>query len=594
MPLFVTSILTAADFLAYGLQSLFSSTSTGTNASTTEVKTPYSDTKPGQVAGASKTTLPDLELFRAALADLSKVAIVNSAGNLEFTYGQLLHDAVELRRQLGVVDIAGARVAFLIPRSYEYAVVQWATWAAGGIAVPLCDAHPPPELEYVITDSQAAIIVIHKSFAAKFTSIKEKLPQLRWIELEDYAVKPLSEVTAVYRTSKFDDERGALLVYTSGTTGKPKGCLTTHNNVKHQVLSLVQAWKWTKNDRILHVLPLHHIHGIINVSAWAKQELLGVVSGFTSSVLCSMQLKQVTTATVFILQVLTCSLWSGATVEMEPKFDAKAIWQRWKSQQNLTLFMAVPTIYAKLTQAYHKFSDSEKKECTAACKQFRLMVSGSAALPEQQFQEWEVISGHKLLERFGMTEIGMGISNPLEGVRRPGCVGLPLPYVSIKIISDEDKDVTTTANQPGMLYVRGPIVFKEYWGRPEATASSFKEIDGQKYFITGDYAQMTNDGVYKIMGRASSDIIKTGGYKVSALEIEHEILNHPDVQECAVVGVPNAEWGEQVVAVVVLKQGTKPFELKEFRDWLKPKIATYKIPAQLKFVNELPRNVMLK
>ncbi|TPX41592.1 hypothetical protein SeMB42_g05504 [Synchytrium endobioticum] len=475
------------------------------------------------------------DLFKAATQNQSKAAIVNPNGNT-FTYGD--------------------RVAFLCPRSYEYVVAQWSSWMSGGIAVPLCDTHPSPELEYTINDSGASVVIVHKSLERIYKHIRPKFPLLQWKEVDDYAVEPPREFVN-YDTVPFDGNNGALIVYTSGTTGQPKGCLTTHNNLEHQVLALIMAWKWTKDDKILHCLPLHHVHGI--------------------------------------MAALTCALYSGATVEFVSKFEANAVWKRWRApQRDLTLFMAVPTMYSKLTEAWRRSSEDDKKACVEACHQFRLMVSGSAALPVKQFEDWETISGHQLLERYGMSETGLVLSNPLNGVRRPGCVGTPLPFVDLKVVDDDGHDVTECPDVPGMLHLAGPMIYKEYWGRPDATRQSFRGIGGKPYFITGDIVQLTNDGVYRIMGRARSDIIKTGGYKVSALEVEQEILTVPGVSDVAVFAVPDEQWGDQVTALLVLKPGMRPFDLSWFRNYLKPRIASYKIPSQIKFIDELPRNAMLK
>ncbi len=301
--------------------------------------------------------------------------------------------------------------------------------------------------------------------------------------------------------------------------------MSTHANIEAQVLSMIQPWGWTEKDHILHVLPLHHVHGIVNV--------------------------------------LACPLWAGALCEMMEKFDSKAVWQRFVKGDGLTLFMAVPTIYgthqdrsltgyvARLIQEYEHMSPAEQREATEACKRLRLMVSGSAALPESIMKRWEQISGHILLERYGMTEIGMALSNPLHGARLPGTVGFPLPGVTVRIVDEKTgREVDTTKGEAGELRVKGPAVFKEYWKKPKATSETFDE---EGWFKTGDVATVLN-GYYKILGRASVDIIKSGGYKISALDIERELLEHPDISECAVVGVEDEEWGQKIVAIVVQKK----------------------------------------
>jgi malonyl-CoA/methylmalonyl-CoA synthetase len=344
-----------------------------------------------------------------------------------------------------------------------------------------------------------------------------------------------------------DFDRRALILYTSGTTGKPKGVVTTHQNIQAQVTSLISAWGWTSEDRILHVLPLHHIHGIINV--------------------------------------LTCALWAGAECHILPKFDAQEVWNR-IVEGNLTLFMAVPTIYVKLIAAWETASEDRQRAMSDACAQMRLMVSGSAALPVQVLKKWKDISGHFLLERYGMTEIGMALSNPLDGQRLPGYVGKPLPQVEVRLV-DESGDLVSPGT-PGEIQVKGPGVFLEYWQKPEATAKAFR--DG--WFCTGDLAVVEN-GNYRILGRISVDIIKTGGYKVSALEIEEVLRTHPDIQECAVVGIADEEWGERICAALVLSAGSS-LTLETLRIWAKERLAVYKIPTKIVALEDLPRNAMGK
>ena len=232
---------------------------------------------------------------------------------------------------------------------------------------------------------------------------------------------------------------------------------------------------------------------------------------------------------------------------MLPRFDANAVWER-IAHGGVTLFMAVPTIYVKLIAAWDAASPERRAALSQACAKLRLMVSGSAALPVSTLERWKEISGHTLLERYGMTEIGMALSNPLRGERVPGSVGTPLPSVEVQLVGENGKPVAP--GTPGEIEVRGPSVFAEYWGKPDATRDAFR--DG--WFRTGDTAVVEN-GVYRILGRTNIDILKTGGHKVSALEIEEALREHPAVAECAVVGVPDPEWGERVAAAVVLKDG---------------------------------------
>jgi malonyl-CoA/methylmalonyl-CoA synthetase len=269
-----------------------------------------------------------------------------------------------------------------------------------------------------------------------------------------------------------------------------------------------------------------------------------------------------------------------------PKFDANEVWHRF-IQNDYTLFMAVPTVYVRLINAWEKASSQEKEKMASACSKFRLMVSGSAALPVSVFERWQSITGQTFLERYGMTEIGMGISNPLHGHRRPGYVGMPLPGVDIRLMGEGGNEITEE-DISGEIQIKGDNVFLEYWRRPEATKEAFQGV----WFVSGDVAIVEN-GYYRILGRNSVDIIKTGGYKVSALEIEEVLRTHPDIKECAVVGVEDAEWGERVCAAAVLKENAS-LTIEELRGWAKRQIAVYKVPSRLLVLDDLPRNAMGK
>ena len=340
-----------------------------------------------------------------------------------------------------------------------------------------------------------------------------------------------------------------MIVYTSGTTGKPKGVVSTHANLEAQITALIEAWEWGAADRILLVLPLHHVHGIVNV--------------------------------------VSCALWAGAVCEVLPRFDPEETWRRIAAGR-LTLFMAVPTIYQRLIGAWKAADPASRERMTAGCRRMRLMVSGSAALPVSVLEEWREISGHTLLERYGMTELGMALSNPLHGERRPGFVGTPLPRVEVRLVDESGREVPE--GMPGQIEVRGPNVFLEYWNDPESTKGAFTD---EGWFKTGDLAERSGDGVYRILGRKSVDIIKSGGYKISALEIEEALRVHPDIEECAVVGLPDEEWGERVCAAVVAR-GERILSTESLREWCRERLAPYKIPSLVITLAELPRNNMGK
>ncbi len=482
-----------------------------------------------------------IPIIEQSIGFLKNIAIVDSNGS--YTYEFLLEEAKKVASALLAEqqDLDEARVAFLILPNFDYVKIQWGIWLSGGIAVPLCPSHPLGELEYVIDHSGANILIIGEEFEEKLKGIVEK-KHFKTIRTEDFkysSIRPLPDI-AIHR-------RGMML-YTSGTTSAPKGVVSTHENITVQTKCLVDFWGWQSTDYILQALPLHHTHGIINV-------------------LCS-------------------ALWSGATCEMLPRFDPKVIWEKWK-QGPSTLYMGVPTNYAKLVNSWNNASSDEQKTMSNACKKLRLMVSGSAALPVSLFETWKSISGHACLERYGMTEIGMALSNPLYGERRPGFVGLPLPEVSIRLVNDQKEEIKAEKT-PGEIQVKGKNVFLEYWKNADATEKSFQ--DG--WFCTGDIAVL-EDSYYRILGRTSVDIIKSGGYKISALEIESVLLTHPLIAECAVVGIEDSEWGERVTATVVL-QPNQSLSLQELRHWSRDHLAPYKIPSRLEIFGELPRNVMGK
>jgi len=477
-----------------------------------------------------------LPLVARAQLHGERTAIVDSQGS--FTYSDLLDASSRVATALlaGNADLHEERVAFLVTPGFPWVAAQWGIWRAGGVAVPLPLNSPKPELEYFIDDAAASTLLFDSPAAA----VLGPIAAARGIR-----ALPCEQLTAFQPTGlpEISNERRAMILYTSGTTSWPKGAVTTHANITAQIMSLVEAWEWSADDCVLLCLPLHHVHGIINV--------------------------------------VSCALWSGATCQMLPRFDANAVWDC-IARGHLTLFMAVPTVYAKLIAAWDAAPPERRAALTKACAKLRLMVSGSAALPVSTLRRWKEISGHTLLERYGMTEIGMALSNPLRGERVPGSVGTPLPRVEVQLVGENGKPVALGTQ--GEIEVRGSGVFLEYWGSPDATRNAFR--DG--WFRTGDTAVIEN-GVYRILGRTNVDILKTGGHKVSALEIEEALREHPAVAECAVVGVPDPEWGERVAAAVVLNDGDA-LDLSSLRAWAKESLAAHKLPSRLLVLDALPRN----
>jgi malonyl-CoA/methylmalonyl-CoA synthetase len=485
-----------------------------------------------------------LELIKRAGTFANRIAIIS--GGKQFTYRQLLDDSAAAAGALlgGAADLDEARVAFLVPPSYDYVRCQWGIWRAGGVAVPLCTAHPLPALRYVLEDTRADTLILHPDYGELLAATAKELG-IRVLRLSDLAASPAPSTLIAPATAP---QRRAQILYTSGTTSLPKGVVTTHANIEFQVKTLVEAWEWNTDDHILNILPLHHVHGIINV--------------------------------------LSCALWSGARCEFLPKFDAGTVWEKLSGGQ-LTRFMAVPTIYYKLIAHWEKASEPDQVRLSAGARQLNLMVSGSAALPVPTLERWRELTGQTLLERYGMTEIGMGLSNSFRGERRPGHVGLPLPGVEMRL-ADADGNTILAANVPGEIQIKGPSVFVEYWQKPEATAKAFTEDD---WFRTGDIAEL-NNGLYRILGRDSVDIIKSGGYKISALEIEAVLLRHELVDQCAIVGIPDPEWGEVVSAAVVSPQ--KDVDFTALTAWLKERIPAYRLPRRWLQLGELPSNTIGK
>jgi malonyl-CoA/methylmalonyl-CoA synthetase len=336
------------------------------------------------------------------------------------------------------------------------------------------------------------------------------------------------------------------MIYTSGTTGRPKGAVHTLGSLGAMVEGMIEAWGWTPDDRTLLVLPLNHVHGLVNVTLTA--------------------------------------LAVGATCEAPGGFDASDVWER-LATGDITVFMAVPTVYARLTAAWEAADGDMRHRWSTGAAGLRLMVSGSAALPVSTLDRWRELTGHTLLERYGMTELGMVLSNTLQR-RVPGHVGEPMPGVEVRVVEEAGADVTD--GEPGELLVRGPQVFAGYWQRPDATADAF--VDG--WFRTGDVAVHEPEG-YRLLGRSSVDIIKTGGEKVSALEIEEVFRTHPDVADCAVVGLLDDEWGQRVAIALIAEPGSDP-DPDVLREWGKQQLAAAKVPTRFTVVDELPRNALGK
>ncbi|KAM5263778.1 malonate--CoA ligase ACSF3, mitochondrial [Ctenodactylus gundi] len=517
-------------------------------------------------------------VFTRALTFGDRIAIIDQNGHHTYRdlYYRSLCLAQEICRLRGCVDrdLREERISFLCSNDVSYVVAQWASWMSGGIAVPLYRKHPGAQLEYFIQDSQSSMVLAGQEYSELLSPVVKKLgvPLLPLTSAVCHGTA--EELADEYMQEREWRDRGAMIFYTSGTTGRPKGVLSTHRNIAAVVTGLVHTWAWTKDDVILHVLPLHHVHGVINK--------------------------------------LLCPLWVGATCVMLPEFNAQQVWEKFLSSEapRVNVFMAVPTIYSKLMEYYDQhFTQPHVQDFVrAVCEEkIRLMVSGSAALPVPLLEKWKGATGHILLERYGMTEVGMALSSPLAGARLPGSVGTPLPGVEVRIVSENphregcpyvvhaEGDEQGTKVTPGFeekegeLLIRGPSVFREYWDKPVETKSAFTS-DG--WFKTGDTA-VFKDSNYWIRGRTSMDIIKTGGYKVSALEVERHLLAHPSIADVAVIGVPDVTWGQRVTAVVALREGYS-LSHRDLKEWARHVLAPYAVPSELLLVEEVPRNQMGK
>jgi malonyl-CoA/methylmalonyl-CoA synthetase len=390
----------------------------------------------------------------------------------------------------------GERVAIDCPPGAGFVAAFFGILRAGGCAIVLSPQHPKAERDYFLADAHVRTV--------------------------------LSGDEPRTGTGPFSFDSDVLQLYTSGTTGKPKGAVHTDSSLGAQMEILHGAWKLSAKDTLLHVLPLHHMHG-----------------------LC-----------IALLPMLT----AGGCTRMLPKFDAHGTWD---AMADATVFMAVPTIYGKLLAAFDAATECERARWKENARRLRLATSGSAALPVGLAERWRTIAGDIPLERFGMTEIGVGCSNPLEGLRKPGSVGRAL--METRVIGGE-------------LQVRGPGLFSRYFERPEATREAFD--DG--WFKTGDTVSEEGDGTFRILGRTSVDILKSGGYKLSALEIEEVLREHPAIAEVAVVGMPDETWGERVVACIIPK-GAAP-SAEDVRAFAKERMASYKVPKDVIVMEDFPRS----
>lgn len=471
-----------------------------------------------------------------------------------YTYGQLDGEICLRAAMLNRLGIKkGDRVAIQLDKCMEFLFLHFAVLSLGAVTLPLNSDYKPEELEYFLTDSESALFITDSAkyraaggllggIAGLRILLTDSGPEEGVITLQNELAKGAGDFVRPYPTEAGDT---AMICYTSGTTGRSKGAMITHMNLLSNIDALHGIWGWSDSDVLLHVLPLFHVHGL-NVAS------LG-------------------------------SLYAGATMIMHEKFEPG---RAWKSlvEEGCTVFMAVPTIYQRLM---NEWDAADPKPDLSG---MRLFVSGSAPLSGNLFERFEKATGMRILERYGMTETGMNTSNTLDPAGRVAkSVGYPLPGTTIMIAADNGGPVVP--GEVGEVWIKGPNVFKGYWNMPEKTAESF--ADG--WFKSGDlgYADPADGGRIYLVGRGK-ELIITGGYNVYPKEIESIIENHPSVKEVAVIGIPDEDFGEKVVAVVALNDGAPAPPAGELAAMCKAKLAGYKCPKQIHFVDALPRNAMGK
>ncbi|KAK2767712.1 hypothetical protein FQN54_003870 [Arachnomyces sp. PD_36] len=567
-------------------------------------------TAPSCIRWAS--SLPNRPLFRALRDhDPSKTAVIHSLSGRTFTYGNLLAEVIRAKDRLAETTtasgkpLAGERVAFLVENSFDYVVTLLSILANDAIALPLSPSFPASELKYILDNSEALALLATGKYKSKAQQVLDtglaKEPVLHIHE----KVKTGGDYTESIGFHDVQAPKGGMMLYTSGTTNRPKGVLLPDSALTAQAQSLIQAWAYKPEDRVLHLLPLHHIHGTINA--------------------------------------ILAPLFVGSSIEFMFPFNTDAVWNRLaapflasgsQSKKNVTFLTAVPTIYTRLLSSLKDLPPPTQEAVKQAIspQNLRLNISGSAALPTPVKESWKNLSGgNVLLERYGMTEVGMALSCGLDFVDRvDGSVGWPLPSVEVRLVDTEKNEVIRHGEEidkdgrerVGEIQLRGPTIFKEYWRNEKATREEFVESGDGKgpWFKTGDVAVRRNvDGagqnpeqewargpMYFIQGRKSVDIIKSGGEKVSALEVERELLSLPQISEAAVVALPSEQWGQKVAAILVLNKEAlpspsteakrkKPWSVLDMRRALKDKLAAYKIPSEMKILEGgLPKNAMGK
>ncbi len=434
----------------------------------------------------------------------------------------------------------GQRVALFLDNCPDFLIAYLGTHLAGGVVVLVNSQYRQVELRHILTDAGVRVCLTDSERLPELERLRQDLPELEKILVVGENLSEFLAGAGDYTPHLPEGEALAVIAYTSGTTGRSKGAMLLQRNLMANINAVIAAWHWTENDRLLLTLPLFHTHGLM-VGAH------GV-------------------------------LVSGGSMELKRRFVASEVYAALVSEP-ITMFFGVPTMYGRLlAEAEHQKERPHP---------LRLYVSGSAPLSPQTFEEFQKVFGQNILERYGMTETIMNLTNPYEGERRPGTVGLPFPGQEARVVHVRTREPLPPQTD-GEIEVRGPNVFKGYWNRPEATAESF---DPEGWFRTGDLGQVSADGYYTINGRAK-ELIISGGYNVYPREVEEVLHNCPGVAEVAVLGLPDSDLGEQVVAVIVPAHPT--LTAQAVVDFCRDNLASYKKPRQVIFVESLPRNAMGK
>ena len=460
-----------------------------------------------------------------------------------YSYADLEAESARYANLLASLGLErGDRVAAQIDKTPQTVFLYLGCLRAGYVYLPLNTAYQKNEVEFFLGDAEPKVAVGRPEAGAWFSEAARKTGVPNVFELDSRGAGSLvaaaAKQPAAYVTVASAPDDLASIIYTSGTTGRSKGAMVTHGNLASNALALHGSWKFRAGDVLVHALPLFHVHGL------------------------------------FV--ALHTALLNASRIVFLSKFDARQVMRH---LPQATVFMGVPTYYVRLL--------AEPGFTRELCANMRLFVSGSAPLLFETFNEFRQRSGHTILERYGMTETGMNTSNPYEGERRGGTVGMPLPGVEVRVVDDADRPLP--AGEIGGIQVRGPNVLPGYWRLPEKNKEEFT-ADG--YFRTGDVGKFDRDGYLTIVGR-SKDLVISGGYNVYPKEIELLLDELPEVEESAVIGVPHPDFGEAVTAVIVSKKGARLTE-ETVIAYVKGKLANFKVPKRVYFVPELPRNAMGK